>query len=231
MDTQVPNFWQRNRVTLKGMSVGILILVLMIPTAFIHELIIERKHRQAEVAAEVSSKWAGPQTITGPFLMVPYIEEVKNNDGKVLLVRHLAYFLPEQLNLNGNILPEIRSRSIYKVVLYKSTMQIRGDFSTARFADLGINPASLLLNEAQLCFGLTDNRGIDDQLIINWNGNAKSFNAGVPKNALVNSGVSVPVPLTEFDLAKSFSFNIQLKLKGSEHLFFTPLGKQTQVQL
>ena len=231
MDKQIPTFWQRNRVTFKGISVGILILVLLIPTAFIHELIIERKHRQVEVAAEVSSKWAGSQTITGPFLMVPYTEEVKNSEGKLVLVRHIAYFLPEQLEINGNILPEVRSRSIYKVVLYKSILQVQGGFSAERFADLGINPGSLSLNEAQLCFGLTDNRGIDDQLSINWNGNEKSFNAGVPKNALVNSGVSVPVSVNENDSARSFSFDIQLKLKGSEHLFFTPLGRQTQVKL
>ena len=231
MDSQSLNFWQRNRITLKGISVGILILVLLIPTAFIQELIKERKDRQVEVSAEVSSKWAGSQTISGPFLIIPYTEEVKDNTGKILLLRHLAYFLPEQLNIKGNIPPEIRSRSIYKVVLYKTSLQVQGNFSGVRFSDLGLNPASLLFNEAQLCFGLTDNRGIDDQLTIIWNGSEKSFNAGVPKNGLVNSGVSVPIGLTVNDVTKTFSFNIQLKLRGSEYLFFTPLGKQTLVQL
>ena len=230
-DTQAPNFWQRNRITFKGISVGILILVLLIPTAFIQGLIMERKDRQAEVAAEVSSKWAGSQTISGPFLIIPYTEEIKDNTGKILSIRHLAYFLPEELNINGSILPEVRNRSIYKVVLYKTALQIQGNFSAEKFSDIGINANNLLLNEAQLCFGLTDNRGIDDQLTINWNGSQKSFNAGVPKNALVSSGVSVPIVLSPIDIVKSFSFNIQLKLKGSEYLFFTPLGKQTQVQL
>jgi len=231
MDTHVPNFWQRNRVTIKGISVGVLILVLLIPTAFIHGLIMERKYRQAEVAAEVSSKWAGSQTISGPFITIPYTEDVKDNAGKIVVVRHLAYFLPDQLNINGNIIPEIRSRSIYKVVLYKAALQVQGNFSAERFSELGIGANRLLYNEAQLYFGLSDNRGIEDQLTINWNGSEKSFNAGVPKNALVHSGVSVPVTLSTMDSSKSFSFNIKLKLKGSEYLFFTPLGKQTQVQL
>jgi inner membrane protein len=231
MDTQVPDFWQRNRVTIKAILVGFLILVLLIPTAFIHGLIMERKDRQAEVAAEVSSKWAGPQTISGPFLLIPYTEQAKDTAGKIVMIRHLAYFLPEQLNINGNIFPEIRNRSIYEVVLYKTALQVQGNFSANRFSDLGINQDRLLLDEAQLCFGLSDNRGIDEQLTIDWNGSERSFNAGVPKNALVNSGVSVPVSLSVIDVSKPFSFNIQLTLKGSEYLFFTPLGKQTQVQL
>jgi inner membrane protein len=231
MDTQIPNFWQRNRVTFKGILVGILILILLIPTAFIHGLIIERKGRQAEVAAEVSSKWAGSQTISGPFVIIPYQEEVKDNNGKIVLVRHLAYFLPEQLNINGNILPEIRSRSIYKVVLYKTALKVQGNFAASYFSDLGISPDKFLFKEAQLCFGLTDNRGIDDQLTINWNGSERSFNAGVPKNALVNSGVSVPISISPADSSKPLSFNIELQLRGSAYLFFTPLGKQTQVHL
>lgn len=231
MDTQDPNFWQRNRVTFKAISVGILILVLLIPAGFIHDLILERKSRQAEVGAEVSSKWAGAQTLSGPFLVVPYTEEIKENTGKLVTVRHLAYCLPEQLNIVGDIAPEIRSRSIYKVVLYKAGIRIHGNFSREPLSDLGIDTSRLLLNEAQLCLGLSDNRGIDDQLSINWNGSSKSFNAGVPKNAIVASGVSIPVPLDVYDKAKSFSFDIGLKLKGSEYLFFTPLGKQTVVQL
>lgn len=231
MDSQEPNFWQRNRVTIKGISVGILILVLLIPTAFIQELITERKDRQAEIAAEVSSKWAGSQTVTGPFLMIPYTEEVKDQTGKVLSVRHHAYFLPDELKVHGNIFPEVRNRSIYKVVLYKTALDIKGNFSEEKFYDLGVDPSKFLFNEARLCFGLTDNRGIENHVSVNWNGVEKPFNAGVPKNALIASGVSVPITLNSADFTKPFLFDIQLRLKGSEYLFFTPLGKQTQVQL
>jgi inner membrane protein len=231
METQITGFLQRNRVTIKGFLVGILILVLLIPTAFIYELILERKGRQAEVSAEVSSKWAGSQTISGPFLMIPYDEEIKDQAGKIQLIRHHAYFLPEDLKINGTIVPEIRSRSIYKVVLYKTTLRVNGNFSSARFADVGINLDKLILNQALLCFGLSDNRGIQEQLAINWNGDSKSFNAGVPKNALINSGVSVPISIAAEEINRTFSFDMQLQLRGSEFLFFSPLGKQTEVTL
>ena len=230
MEINLAGFWQRNKITFKGISVGILILVLLIPTAFIHELIVERKGRQAEVVHEVSSKWAGPQTISGPFLIIPYLAEAKDRDGKPIVTRHLSYHLPEHLEINGNIVPEIRSRSIYKVMLYRAALKVQGHFASDKFGELGIDSSHLLMNEAQLCFGLTDNRGIEDQLSMAWNGAKKSFNAGVPKNALITSGVSIPVSLTASN-TNAFSFNIEMKLKGSEYLFFSPLGKETLVHL
>src|SRR5688572_14849055 len=144
MSNLLSGFLHRHRITIKGFLVGILILILLIPTAFIYQLIIERKGRQAEVSAEVSSKWAGPQTISGPFLMIPYEQQVKDQQGKIQTVRHITYFLPEQLNISGNIIPEIRSRSIYKVILYKTNLQLNGNFSAKMFFESGINKDVLL---------------------------------------------------------------------------------------
>ena len=142
------------------------------------------------------------------------------------------YCLPEVLQMEGTLIPEIRHRSIYQVVLYKTDLKIAGHFSSENFSQPGVDTASLLLNEAQLCFGLTDNRGIEDQLSVNWNGKEKAFNPGLPENTLVTSGVSIPVSVSHFSSsATTYSFSINLKLKGSEYIFFTPLAKHTQVTL
>ena len=47
-----------------------LIVLLMIPTGMNALLINDRESRQTEAVAEVSGKWGGPQTITGPVLIV-----------------------------------------------------------------------------------------------------------------------------------------------------------------
>ncbi len=62
-----------NRILWKAAITGALILALMIPTIFISELVSERKQRQLEVAREVSSKWAEAQTLSGPFIYLPYL--------------------------------------------------------------------------------------------------------------------------------------------------------------
>ena len=62
---------QPNRILIKGLITGGLILLMLIPTLFINNLIAEREARQKEVVKEVSSKWATAQTLSGPFLVVP----------------------------------------------------------------------------------------------------------------------------------------------------------------
>ena len=126
---QTQTFWQRYGILIKSVMVGFLILILLIPTAFIHELVRERQDRQKEVIAEVSSKWASAQTVTGPFLLIPYNEAQKDDKGKIVLIKRLIHYLPEELNVDGKLLPEIRHRSIFKIVLYKSDLTIKGKFA------------------------------------------------------------------------------------------------------
>ena len=66
-----PSFWERNRILIKGLLVGFLVMLMLVPGWLIADLVHERRQRQEEVVNEVSSKWAGPQTVTGPILMLP----------------------------------------------------------------------------------------------------------------------------------------------------------------
>src|SRR3954454_10420421 len=112
-----------NKILVKGLITGALILLMLIPTIFISNLIEEREQRQKEVVAEVSNKWANAQTITGPYLIVPYIENVLNEKNQHVPVRKTVVILPEDLNVSGYITPEERQRSIFKVILYKSNIK------------------------------------------------------------------------------------------------------------
>src|SRR5215216_2199561 len=92
------NLWQRNRLMIKSVLIGILILILLVPTVFIQNLVWERESRQREVAAEVSSKWAAAQTLTGPYLIIPYKTQVTDSEGNTTFIEKPAYFLPDELN-------------------------------------------------------------------------------------------------------------------------------------
>jgi len=228
---QTQTFWQRYGILIKSVMVGFLILILLIPAAFIQELVRERQERQKEVIAEVSSKWASAQTVTGPFLLIPYMEAQKDDKGKIVLVKRMIHYLPEQLNIDGKMLPEIRHRSIFKIVLYKSDLTIKGTFLPVNLSAVGVDPSSVQWNEVRICFGLTDNRGIAEQLQLNWNDSATAMDPGIPTNTVAVSGVS-SVLKNGLSLKDSEqSFQLHLKLNGSERLYFTPLGKQTTVQL
>src|ERR1700744_962177 len=65
-------FWNRYKILLKGSFIGLLTLLLLIPTFLIQNLVKERWDRQQQALTEVSSRWAGLQTVTGPVIGIPY---------------------------------------------------------------------------------------------------------------------------------------------------------------
>ena len=81
MDSVITKSIQTGKILIKALIIGGLVLILMIPAVFVQNLIEERQMRQQEAVTEVSSKWAGPQNLSGPFLIVPY-KEVSINQKK-----------------------------------------------------------------------------------------------------------------------------------------------------
>lgn len=231
MNTQPAiTFWQRNKIVIKSFFIAVLILALLIPTFFIMYLVNERKERKQEVTKEISNKWSAAQTITGPFLIIPY-NEIVNNNGNVITVRKNLYVLPEQLKINGSIETEIRYRSIYKVPVFTARpISLTGTFAKNNFTVSGVSPALLKWNEAKLCIGLSDLKGVKQQNI-KWNNQLLNMEPGLPENNITQQGISVPLPLDTSFIDKENSFTVQLNLQGSEKLYCTPLGSNTNVHL
>ncbi|MBL7718714.1 MAG: cell envelope integrity protein CreD [Flavipsychrobacter sp.] len=223
---EVANFWDRHRVLIKGFLTGFLILIMLIPTALLLGLVSEREQRQAQVIEEISSKWASAQTLQGPVLIVPY-KTVTTTEGKTYETVRQAYLLPEHLSINGKLLPEVRHRSLYSVTLYRSAVLMEGTFGAFPAELLQIDPAQIMWNDCHLVMGLNDARGLEEEVTLNWSGAQKIFEAGMPDNKVVSGGLSVPLALAQ----GTNTFSISIKLKGSGHLYFTPVGKTTEVKL
>src|SRR5690606_36441182 len=76
--------------------------------------------------------------------------------------------------------------------------------------------------------GINDARGLEDEVVLNWNGRKHTLDAGVPPNASLKEGMSA---LIQNDSQVVQKFAINIKLKGSSHLYFIPVGKTTEVNL
>ncbi|MBW8685789.1 cell envelope integrity protein CreD [Chitinophaga rhizophila] len=218
------SFFERHAYGVKAILIGILVLLLLIPASMTMELISEREQRQFEAKGEVSGKWGDSQTITGPVLVIPYIVKpgVVSN----------AFFLPDRLKVNGKLLPEIRRRGIYEVAVYTSNLEISGSFSKLDLMNLNLSPEQVLLKDAYLAVGINDMRGISNQAGVQWNGQTFYFNPGVPASELFPNGMQVKVPLVASDSGiTGGSFAVNLDLKGSGQLYFSPVGKTTVVEL
>lgn len=223
-----PSLYERNRLLIKGFLIGFLILLMLVPAALISGLVNERANRRDEVVREVSSKWAGQQTITGPVLMIPYNYVYKGADGKMLTIRKQAYALPDELKITGQVLPEKRHRSLFEVTLYQSELNISGRFSAVPLASLGVDAQNVMWNEAKLLMGVNDTRGLQEEVALSWNNAQLHFEAGVPENQTIREGLQAAVPVSA---EGNITFSAKLRLRGSENLSFTPVGKTTEVTL
>ncbi|MBS4060221.1 MAG: cell envelope integrity protein CreD [Bacteroidetes bacterium] len=223
----------KNNLYVKVGTIILIALLLLIPAAMIQNLIGEREHNYNETIREVSSKWSEEQTLCGPFISIPYYryaEQGADNQLKVSKVKSYIHLLPEQLKIAGAISPERRYRSIYEVVVYKSELEISGSFASLRLSELDIPQQNIQFDKAFITLGLNDLRGIDQEIILNLNDERLSFNPGVLSNDVVESGVHALVNLNP-DSTQNIDFSFKLSLKGSQKLYFTPLGKVTDIDI
>ncbi len=252
------NQWLTESVMIKLFSMGILLLILLIPASWIESLIRERQSRAAEVVREVSAKWSGVQTLSGPVLVIPFtkFENFKRWDNgkqieEVMESKHKAYFLPENFNVNGKVKPQVLHRGIFDVAVYESEISMEAQFVSPDFTSWNIPDEQVHWGDAELVHGISDLRGIDADPVIESGGKKiiaePSSNIGIRINPSASqaadgdpigegekvslaSGIVIPLGWKSHE-----DFNgrltMTLSLKGSESLYFLPIGKSTQVNL
>jgi len=201
----------------------------MIPNALIKELIHERNHNQRSVIGEVSAKWGKEQKIVGPVLTIPYKSHYEDDDGKIFETIKYSHFLPEQLNIDGEINPENRKRGIYNVMLYQALITCQGWFKQPDFEKFGIDKELILMDKAFLQVSIPDMAGINDKITIMYDNQSYQMEPGIDKMNGFHSGVKIPIAInTE---SENLNFNFDLNLNGSNSLTFGPIGKETIVNL
>jgi inner membrane protein len=219
----------KRSITMKIISIGILILLLLIPAAMIQNLISERQSRRDTVVKEISQKWGANQTITGPFITIPYKTFFKDNEGKTQYNLNYLHILPETLDITGDIKPEVRYRSIFEAVLYNIKLKFRGNFKLPPLSQLNIDSGNILWNKAYLSLGITDMGGIQDKIIMSFNKSDFDANPGLKTTDLAAAGVSTLINPLSPNEANRFSFD--LNLNGSEQISFIPVGETNTVKI
>ena len=220
-----------NSVTLKAIIIGVLMIIMMIPVGLIVNLVEEREQASKSVTDEISSKWGYSQTITGPIIAVPYKYNIMDNN-ILKEVNDYAYFLPEDLNIEANVTPEIRYRGIYKVVVYQSDIKASGRFNHPDFSKLNRTAISIDWENAFAFVGISDVRGIKSDIVFNWNEIRKDATPRIGGSNLVKSGVTVKIPFsTVYDKDAGYTFDFNLTLNGTSGLYFIPAGKTTKASL
>ena len=231
MQSDSVSFFQRHANSLKGVIIFLLMLILLIPTAMIEEIIRERQSRQNEAVGEVAGKWGLTQTVTGPVLVLPYQQITRNAAGQEQKWEmKYAYVLPDDLRITGEVFPEKRYRGIFEVVVYNSKLALDGTFSRPALDNMIPAGAAILWDKAVVQLGIPDLRGLKEQVTLVWDDQApRVFDPGLSMTGVAASGIHIATPLS--DAAGTHRFHIDISLQGSGSLFFTPVGKVTEVNL
>lgn len=212
--------WHQS-ITLKLALLAFLGLLFLIPLQMIKQVITERQLNGEKVIKEISDQWAAKQCFAGPVLNIPVRSIPSEKDEKS--VTKIWHILPENLEIKGDIKPEIRYRGIYQSVVYDSELQVNGELEIPE-ADM-LKNYTILWNEAYYTLGITDNRGLKGKIILKTDLTELEAEPGVRDNDIFQSGISFINPV--LIPGKKITFALKLNLSGSEGILLTPLGKTT----
>lgn len=223
-------------VTIKGLIIVGMMILLLIPVLMLQNMVSERESRKKETVDGISSSWSSSQTLCGPTLTVPFIEEVKDDKGKISFVMTNYTIAPEKLDIRAELTPVIKRLGIYEAILYEGVIDISGEF-----APLGERVAGAgrpYLSKAFLSMELSDLRGLSNELVFTFNG--KEYATGLGSGGREYYDYSnyktvymkdlIIKPETD-GLDKPTAFSCRMELKGSEGIYFVPIGKTTNVEV
>lgn len=211
------------------MVLAVLILILLVPAYLITQLIGERESRRSEVLEDIHNSWAQRQSVVGPLLAIPYrLSEAGDGRGRV----GYACFAPQKLGITGALKTETRYRGIFQTTLYTADLTLAGAFGPADFDKLGVPSNAVLWDQATLVIGLSDLRGLKENVAVTWGDQSLAMDTGADQVPTLGAGMHVLLPAESLQsMAGTKDFSLKLSLKGSQGLSFAPVGRATTATL
>ncbi len=232
--------WLRTSLTARMLTVGILILVLLLPLSYIQNLINERSSRQQSVVQEINQKWGNDVLLYGPIIKIPYKKHSINKtwDDKtksylkesVTAMRH-AYFFPNTLDIKAQVDSKTLGRSIYESVVYSSKITLSGNFSIPDFTLADIPKEDILWEKATLILKSSNTKGIQNNLTITLDNSKYPLQSKFGQGQHLHKLETAYINKDTFDSTTPIAFHLDIQINGSEQMRFIPVGKETNVQM
>ena len=228
------NFFQSNAFLLKITLIGILTLLLLIPISMVESLIRERQRLSSSSRDQITERWSKEQTVAAVVLSLPFhsTEQIQNTAGQSIIRQEEKHIelLPDELNIKGEIRTTPLRRGIYEANVYRSVLTIEGRFRLSPEQAQRLNELAVDGTNARLSLGISDLRGLEKQVELQWGDSRPEFIPNTENGIL--SGLSAAIDASAlFEPDKTVPFLITLELKGSNALFFAPLGGKTTLHL
>ncbi|MFA8388797.1 cell envelope integrity protein CreD [Burkholderia ubonensis] len=234
-----------NRVLLfKSLITACLVLLILIPLHLVSSIVQERASYREDALRSIWSSYAGPQTMTGPILVVPYTEVTRirteaapgqpaservQTEAKRLLV------FPKTLSVKGSVATSVRYRGIHKALVYDLQSRWEGTLALPDLKQLqqSAGHVSFAIGNPYLAFGISDIRGLMAQPVLVFGGKRLTMEQGA-QLASLRQGVHADLDLGAFPAASAENvvpFSIDLPLLGAQSVAFAPIADQNDFSL
>ena len=221
----------------KLLLIGFLMALLAIPLALVRDIIAERTATRFDATEEVARAHAGPQTITGPVLWLPYTETFLRTvkvDGKVGETREelvaeerVSIQFPKTLDTKSQLGTETRMRGIFPVTVYTSQHA-----STGRFVWSEVLPRNrsgqIALGQPLLLVGVSDARGLLAAPMLRLGGSALKVGQAPGSSPLP---LAAQVDLAQLKPGAVLDFDLTFELDGTGRIGWVPLADENSVTL
>ena len=234
-------FLQRNRTLFKLLGVGALILVMLIPLAMIEGVLSDRLQRRDAAVNEITASWGNQQNIIGPVLGIPFQYQFKSTKDATMPDGHVerreveetlvatAYFLPEALDVASEARTQTLHRGIYDAAVFRAQVRLTGKFAPPDFGALKIPLESVLWKDAFVTMAVSDLRGTQEGLVLEWSGAKVPLQPGAQLPGYT-TGATALLALAQ-PLGRAADFSIALDVNGSGGIYFAPFGVRNTAAL
>ncbi len=216
-----------------GMTIAI-----MIPLMMIRSTISERQSYRAQAIDNIARSSSGAQALSGPVLVVPYVETVeieeKNDKGEVIrkVKRDGASgrwtFFPERLEMQGKLIPNTRRLGLHEVRVYELQALAQAGFNAHIPADE--NPElPRKIGRPWLSYGIADVRGLAGTPHLRVDGREMALDEGFGSRA--SGGVHVRLAAPMAGTTQRLDARLDFKLGGTESLALVPLARSNVFKL
>ena len=219
------------RLSIKLIFVLGMTLAILIPLGLIRNVIEERQAYRQQAVADIARSYAGAQTLSGPVLIVPYMEtvDVEERDSQGVS-RHVSRerpghwtFFPTALSITGHLRPDVRRRGLYEVRTYELRGIADATFEATLPADSGPTHRRSI-GEPWLTYGIADVRGLVGSPRLLVDGLRRQIDQGGYAGQGIHARLATPLPGTTIRLATRLDF----VLGGTESLAVVPLARSNR---
>ena len=220
---------------IKPLIIFVMLLVLLIPLAFIRTLVSVREQNKRTAEASIMEPAGGEPAIEGFVLAVPYEEIAEYTDSSGTVIRKgkkIDYIItvPESYELATDINPYRLSRGIFTVPIFNGDITVKASFPRFEFRQFDIAEQNIHYKEAVLILGIKNKKTLTAYPALSINGKPLTEALTEPAEASpFHNAVYYTVP--EEIVRSGFSLEGSIAIQGGKSLRMVPLAANNGFQV